>query len=399
MIPQPESTKHGLLVEPPSETDYVAGDGRLTGEVINPDGDWLPYIPKFEHQAPLFETNGCASFGTWNATNILEKFFFGTETNTSDRMTVKGSGTDPNKGNTPQKVAQFIRDYWSVFEEEWPMEGVHSVEEYYKEFPDLFYAKAEIIKGDLKLGYEAITNPTKLKLQEALTKGAVCMSVALITDENGIYYKPSGWRDGHWTTLLNIRPNGNYTILDSYPPYIKEIRSDFIPEVAYRYTLNEQQVDWIITAIKKIIKQIQDYIATLSPTPLPPIPETMQQMVRRKCKEHGLTLKQSHELFQTVQCESNFNPKAKLENKDNNGKVWSTDWGICQINDYWWIGTNKTFPSVDYVLNNPDKCIDWMCKQFKAGNEKYWVCWQKLFTANVLSGAGVNRHVSLEETS
>ena len=72
-----------------------------------------------------------------------------------------------------------------------------------------------------------------------------------------------------------------------------------------------------------------------------------------------------------IQAESGFNIKAKNENK-RNGKVWSTDWGICQINDYWWIGSNKYFKSVDEVLNNPEKSVRFMVRQAKAGNLKLW---------------------------
>lgn len=247
----------GLVIEPLVATDFVAGDGKLAGEVINPLGDWLPLIPQYEHQAPQFETNACASFGTLNAFEILHKFVFGEELNLSDRFLAKVSGTNPKIGNSPQKVALAFRKNWSALQEDWPMEGVQSADEFYKEPPDLVYSKATIVKGDNVWGYEAVTNPTKLKLKEALTKGAVCISVAAwTTDENGVYYKPQGFRDNHWTTLLNIRPDGNYTILDSYAPYIKIYRGDAIPEIAYRYTLDEELVD----ALTRLIRALRAWL-------------------------------------------------------------------------------------------------------------------------------------------
>jgi hypothetical protein len=244
---------HGLLIEAPSPTDYVAGDGKLAGEVIIPDGDWTPFIPAFEHQAPAFETNSCASHGTLNALEALYKFFYGEEMNLADRMVATGSGTDPNRGNTPQRVAQFVRDSWSVYDEEWSMKDARTVQEYYKPFPDLLYSKADIIRGDNRLGYEAVTNPTKLRLHEALTKGAVCMSVpAWAIDDNGLYYRPQSWNDNHWVWLVRIKPNGNYVIMDSYDPALKELRADFIPQVAYRYVLNEEITDQITLLIRAI---------------------------------------------------------------------------------------------------------------------------------------------------
>lgn len=251
---------HGLIIESPTETDYVAGDGKLAGEVINPTGDWTPFIPTFEHQAPGFETNSCASHGTLNALEILHKFFYGSEINLSDRMLAKGSGTNPARGNTPQAVAYWFRKNWSVLQEDWPMDGVRTAEEFYKELPDLLYSKASIVKDENVFGYEAINNPTKPRLQEALTKGAVCISVALLIDENGLYYKPTGWRDGHWLTLLKIKPNGNYLVFDSYDPSIKEIRADFVPEIAYRYVLNEEITDALTLLINAIKAWLAKYV-------------------------------------------------------------------------------------------------------------------------------------------
>lgn len=244
---------YGLIIEELAPTDYVAGDGQLTGEVINPTGDWTPFLPIFEHQAPRFETNSCASQGTLTAFETLYKFLYGDEANLSDRFLAKISGTDPKRGNSPQRVAQAFRSNWSTFEEDWPMDGVKTVEEYYQEPPDLLYSKAELLRGEDMLGYEAIVNPTKQKLQEALTKGVVCMSVfAWTTDENGLYYRPQGFTDNHWIFLVKIKPNGNYLIMDSYSPSLKEIRADFIPQIAYRYTLNEELTDAITILLRKI---------------------------------------------------------------------------------------------------------------------------------------------------
>lgn len=124
---------------------------------------------------------------------------------------------------------------------------------------------------------------------------------------------------------------------------------------------------------------------------VPVVEETMQEIVRRVCKEEKMSLKQSNEIFATVRCESNFNPKAKYENKDKaTGKVWSTDWGICQINDYYHIGAGKSFPSVDYVLNNPEACIRWMCKQWKAGRANWWICFARGMHLQYMGGRALS---------
>lgn len=90
----------------------------------------------------------------------------------------------------------------------------------------------------------------------------------------------------------------------------------------------------------------------------------------------GLNLKQKNDLSATIHCESNYNPKCIHPNLVN-GKVSSIDFGICQINDFFHIGSGKDFSSSDYVLNNPEACVRWMARQFKAGNAHLWVCYSK----------------------
>lgn len=102
-------------------------------------------------------------------------------------------------------------------------------------------------------------------------------------------------------------------------------------------------------------------------------------MVLRVCQEEGLgvikgvTGTLADDLYKTVHCESNFNPRCVHPNIVN-GKTVSTDYGICQINDYYHIGPGKDFPSVDYVLTNPEACVRWMAQMFKAGKADMWVC-------------------------
>lgn len=72
--------------------------------------------------------------------------------------------------------------------------------------------------------------------------------------------------------------------------------------------------------------------------------------------------------------ESGFllNPRPN-QNKLKDGSVWSTDWGIVQINDYYNIGPGKPFASVEEVLTDPDKDVRWMANILKTtGALKPW---------------------------
>lgn len=104
--------------------------------------------------------------------------------------------------------------------------------------------------------------------------------------------------------------------------------------------------------------------------------EDCRHNVRVICDLQNLTLKQKNDLSSTIHCESDYNPKCVHPNIVN-GKVVSTDYGIAQINDFYHIGAGKDFPSVEFVLDNPEECVRWMAQQFKAGNAHLWVCYLK----------------------
>lgn len=105
-------------------------------------------------------------------------------------------------------------------------------------------------------------------------------------------------------------------------------------------------------------------------------PENARHSVRVICDEEGLTYKQKDDLSRTVHCESGYQPKLVHPNVVN-GKVSTIDYGIAQINDYWHIGPGKDFPSKEYVLANPEACIRWMAREWKAGRGRQWVCYAK----------------------
>ena len=107
-------------------------------------------------------------------------------------------------------------------------------------------------------------------------------------------------------------------------------------------------------------------------------PVSARHAIRVTCDLNGLLGKtldgypMKDVLCACVQAESAFNPQAVHHNKDKTGAVWSSDWGIAQINDWFNIGPGKPFPSVQYVLDNPQACVEWMCNQFLAGNAHLW---------------------------
>jgi hypothetical protein len=83
--------------------------------------------------------------------------------------------------------------------------------------------------------------------------------------------------------------------------------------------------------------------------------------------EFKLSVDEKNLLCAVIQAESGFKPTAK--NINTNG---SSDYGICQINDKWWIGPNLYFKTPYEVMNFPEKSVRFMCEQYKKGKLTLW---------------------------
>lgn len=108
------------------------------------------------------------------------------------------------------------------------------------------------------------------------------------------------------------------------------------------------------------------------------LPANAKHNVRVLCDLSGLSYTDKNIVTACVQQESQFynylpngNP-VKHENLSATGALESTDWGICQVNDYFHIGPGKDFPSVEYVMANPQVMVQWMIDCTKAGKLSMW---------------------------
>lgn len=238
-----EPKGHGLLIETIKPEDYVLGGySKLKGKVIRPDGQWLDFLPDVEKQSsPSIETNSCTSFGTTNAIEILSKAVFNKPLNLSDRMVSKGSGTDPDKGNYPKAPAEYLRKKWSVFEEEYPF--VDNLEEYFQELPKRLVSLATGRGAEYDMGYEYVPTHDSTSLLTALMYSPVCISCNLMLGEDNLYYKPRGWSDAHWATLVGYKYNEYWIVFDSYSPHLKYVKWDTKFDIAMRYSLERQIVN------------------------------------------------------------------------------------------------------------------------------------------------------------
>ncbi len=107
-------------------------------------------------------------------------------------------------------------------------------------------------------------------------------------------------------------------------------------------------------------------------------PQHNYHNVRVLCDTAGLSVQEKNLLCSVVYQESEFHnyyPSGKpVENLNLNkdGSVSSTDWGLLEINDFFHIGVGKDFPSVEFVLQNPDKVVLWFIGMYQHGNLYQW---------------------------
>lgn len=118
-----------------------------------------------------------------------------------------------------------------------------------------------------------------------------------------------------------------------------------------------------------------------TPTQTPPqtpkylfdTPQNARHSVRVLCDEANLSLYNKNVITACIEQESAFKNTAVNHNRDKNGKVLSTDWGICQINDYYHTGVGRAFKNAEDIVNNPEKAVRFMISMLKAGKIKLWV--------------------------
>lgn len=96
------------------------------------------------------------------------------------------------------------------------------------------------------------------------------------------------------------------------------------------------------------------------------------------CDKAGFSVEEKNVLCACIYEESNFynylpdgNP-VKHENLNGDGTIASTDWGICQINDYYNIGSGKPFSTVQYVLATPQSAVSFMIEAWLRNEQSLW---------------------------
>ena len=139
-------------------------------------------------------------------------------------------------------------------------------------------------------------------------------------------------------------------------------------------------MDALIKNLKSLVANLQAYIDSRLSMPTPDrllwdTPTNIRHSVRVMCDSAGLSLKDKNIITACIQQESNFMPRA-IGKPNKNGTI---DFGLCQYNNGknrlgvpYWIGPGADFTDTEEVLNDPEKNVRVMIREYKAGHIKWW---------------------------
>jgi len=252
-------TPHGFQHDEIRKEDYVLGGfSKLPFNILCPEADWGDLLPADELQSPLFETYSCTAHATINAIQMIQSKLFEQKDDYSERFTASISSTRIG-GNSPHVVAEKIRKSGLVLERDYPTSDAVSWSEYYKEIPSNLLKKALSWLEIRSFGHEYVkTNPEAI--YEALKSSPIGVSVAGWYEKDGMYIKPSGTRDNHWTLIVSAKKGKYWIVYDSYAPFLKKLPWDYDFEIAKRYHIEaverkvskEKKRGWFMRLLLKI---------------------------------------------------------------------------------------------------------------------------------------------------
>lgn len=95
----------------------------------------------------------------------------------------------------------------------------------------------------------------------------------------------------------------------------------------------------------------------------------------------GFTARDYKKLDYIIWRESRCNPKSIGLNYDEDGSVWSKDWGLTQVNDYSWITylRGKKIVSKSTQLLNPRRNLEAAYELFEYSSDRHddpWLQWK-----------------------
>lgn len=267
--------QYGFIKPKEDESNFVLGSSSLPQVELEPTGDWSKWVTDFESQLKQIEVYNCTGFATTNCLEILLNRL-GIEANFSDRFLGIVAGTYP-PGNDPATVANAIRKNGLIPESMLPFSpDLQSVDEYYS-FKGADETKCrEVGKKFLEeydFGYEWVFKygtPQKDKpalMLQALKYSPLGCSVNAWYQKDGLYYKPEGSDDSHWTMcVVGAVPNKYWIIADSYETNgatLKYLEWSYDFGFCQRYHISKKNISEQLSLMQKILNTIAQLVGVL----------------------------------------------------------------------------------------------------------------------------------------
>lgn len=267
---------HGFVAEPQEENHFILGASQLPQVILQPTGSWQAYLPLGEPQSrPQLETCNCTAYGTLTAIEILTRRLFNTQPDFSERFVGIMAGTRP-PGNSPHTACEAIRKYGLIEESLLPFnDSVHSIIEYYSPDPmieELITRGREWLsffdfghEWTWKDGSDLSTKQSAIK--EALNYSPVALSTyAWVWNAQGIYTKPHGLDDNHWTVCVDYKEGEYWLIFDSYDPFLKKIAwdTDFMQAKRFHLAKRDLVIQKKISLLEQVVNLYRQMIQLLT---------------------------------------------------------------------------------------------------------------------------------------
>jgi len=230
--------------------NYILGGVGVPKKILNPERNWVSFLPAGEIQKRNIETSSCTEFGTLNGIETLEKRLFGKIENYSERAVAIGSGNTEN-GNDPHTVCEYIRknglldDFILPFNDE-----IESFEQYLSPKPltnnieqqALKWLRCRVLKHEWVFGQNASLREKQEKLWESLLYSPLGVSVAAWHEDDNLYVKADDEPDNHWTLLIGGKFGEYWRVNDSYlddGQYLKTLDWHYNFQFSKLFVINE----------------------------------------------------------------------------------------------------------------------------------------------------------------
>ncbi len=263
--------KYGYIKDRRTRDNFVLGGfTKVPKVVLQPDGQWDNGLVDIEIQRnKFFDSYNCTGFTISTIAEMTMKKKYGLKVNYSDRALGINAGTYP-PGNTVSKVSDTARRKGLIKETLLPFKDIRNVDEYYSPspLPEDLKQKGLLWKDRYTLMHEWVDEKD---LKEALTYSPIGIAVyAWFENSDGIYSKPKGQEDTHFTVLYGYDDKRQvWKIFDSYDNTKKLYTYSSGISTAKRYYIEEKSVEeQNRNILQKFINLLQNFYVYLIKKPV-----------------------------------------------------------------------------------------------------------------------------------